>query len=203
MTKFRTTLTRLSLMMFGALTQTVLAADITGTWSSDTIQTKAGKIQNEYIFNADGTFVSKSDDRGLCEKQAKCEHFWMISEGTYTLDGDTLKLNIQKERGALKSSDNPKVAELPKAVKPYTLIYTVSRKGGAVKLVDAASQDSLPLHAAGGSGAGKAADSSPRKASHKKQVNHQTRSLPSGDMRHCLDLKTNEEIIACSEKRAK
>ncbi|MEW6677749.1 MAG: hypothetical protein AB1421_07495 [Pseudomonadota bacterium] len=32
---------------------------------------------------------------------------------------------------------------------------------------------------------------------------HKARRLPSGDLRHCLDLKDNKAIIACSEKRKK
>lgn len=36
-----------------------------------------------------------------------------------------------------------------------------------------------------------------------KAMHHRTRRLPRGDLRHCLDLKDNAAIIACSEKRQK
>lgn len=38
-------------------------------------------------------------------------------------------------------------------------------------------------------------------ASKQKRPRATKRSLPGGDLRHCLGLKTNEEIIKCSEKR--
>ena len=38
---------------------------------------------------------------------------------------------------------------------------------------------------------------------HYRMANHRTKRLPTGDMRHCLDLKTNAEIIRCSETRRK
>ena len=187
------------------LSFSALAADLTGKWVTDTLQTRSGKVQNEYTFKADGTFISRSDDRGLCEKQAKCEHFWMISEGTYALKGDTLTLNIQKERGALKSSDNPDVVELPKPGKPYSLSYTVSRQGSDVKLVDTTSRETLPLRSVGA----RASQATRQPAQAERQVAsvprvrpaNQSRRLPDGDMRHCLELKDNAAIIACSEKR--
>jgi hypothetical protein len=37
----------------------------------------------------------------------------------------------------------------------------------------------------------------------KKVYRHKVKRLPRGDLRHCLELKTNEEIIACTEKRRK
>jgi len=36
-----------------------------------------------------------------------------------------------------------------------------------------------------------------------RMVRHKAKRLPSGDLRHCLDLQTNEAIIRCSETRRK
>lgn len=36
-----------------------------------------------------------------------------------------------------------------------------------------------------------------------RAARHRSTRLPSGDMRHCLDLKTNAAIIRCSETRRK
>ncbi|MFO7543569.1 MAG: hypothetical protein R6W97_12295 [Thiobacillus sp.] len=36
-----------------------------------------------------------------------------------------------------------------------------------------------------------------------RAVRHRSSRLPSGDMRHCLDMKTNAAIIRCSESRRK
>lgn len=38
---------------------------------------------------------------------------------------------------------------------------------------------------------------------HYRMVNSKKKLLPSGDLRPCLDLKTNAEIIRCSETRRK
>lgn len=35
----------------------------------------------------------------------------------------------------------------------------------------------------------------------RRAVRHGSRSLPKGDVRHCLDLKTRTEVIRCSETR--
>ncbi len=46
----------------------------------------------------------------------------------------------------------------------------------------------------------------PKKAkasSRGRMAKHKPKSLPKGDMRHCLDLKTRAEIIRCSETRPK
>lgn len=37
----------------------------------------------------------------------------------------------------------------------------------------------------------------------RRAVRHGARSLPKGDVRHCLDLKTRTEVIRCSETRGK
>lgn len=36
---------------------------------------------------------------------------------------------------------------------------------------------------------------------HYRIARHGAKRLPSGDIRHCLDLQTNEAIIRCSETR--
>jgi hypothetical protein len=38
---------------------------------------------------------------------------------------------------------------------------------------------------------------------HYRMAHHRTKRLPSGDLRHCLDLQTNAAIIRCSETRRK
>lgn len=38
---------------------------------------------------------------------------------------------------------------------------------------------------------------------HFRMARHGMKRLPSGDMRHCLGMKTNAEIIRCSETRRK
>jgi hypothetical protein len=38
---------------------------------------------------------------------------------------------------------------------------------------------------------------------HYRVVKNKPKRLPGGDLRHCLELKTNEEIILCSETRRK
>src|SRR5512139_1766305 len=44
----------------------------------------------------------------------------------------------------------------------------------------------------------------PAKAKSKTRIGkHSPKSLPKGDMRHCLDLKTQAEIIRCSETQRK
>lgn len=48
---------------------------------------------------------------------------------------------------------------------------------------------------------GAAKDAAKAPASKQKRPHATKRSLPGGDLRHCLELKTNAEIIKCSEKR--
>ena len=44
----------------------------------------------------------------------------------------------------------------------------------------------------------------PAKASaHHRMEHNRPKRLPSGDLRHCLELKTSKEIIRCSEMRRK
>jgi hypothetical protein len=38
---------------------------------------------------------------------------------------------------------------------------------------------------------------------HYRMAHHRPKRLPSGDLRHCLDLQTNAAIIRCSETRRK
>lgn len=38
---------------------------------------------------------------------------------------------------------------------------------------------------------------------HYRMVNNKKKTLPSGDLRQCLELKTGKEIIRCSETRRK
>lgn len=43
-----------------------------------------------------------------------------------------------------------------------------------------------------------------RKAAAKRRTSKRgSKTLPTGDMRHCLDMKTSQEIIRCSETRRK
>lgn len=40
-----------------------------------------------------------------------------------------------------------------------------------------------------------------RAPAHYRLANHRMKRLPSGDIRHCLDRKSSEDIIRCSESR--
>lgn len=52
-------------------------------------------------------------------------------------------------------------------------------------------------------GSGKARNHAKAPGRHGKKTGHRAKSMPRGDMRRCLDLKTNKEIIRCSERKKK
>ena len=56
---------------------------------------------------------------------------------------------------------------------------------------------------AGAEGKVDATAASTRPPAHDRMVNRAPKRLPSDDIRHCLDLKSNAEIIRCSEMRRK
>lgn len=80
-------------------------------------------------------------------------------------------------------------------MKPWTIILSLFCFAGLARAQDEApAPAAVPAEAA--AVAGKAAAAKPRQRHAGK-----ARRLPRGDLRHCLELKDNKAIIACSEQR--
>ena len=72
--------------------------------------------------------------------------------------------------------------------------------GAPANAVAAPAKASVP--AQGTAQAGENAQTHKAQATHRK-VRHKAKTMPRGDMRQCLDRKTDKEIIRCSETRGK
>lgn len=78
---------------------------IVGTWQSEPVLGQLGLNQVTLTFNEDGSVTSKADFISFPSFKADLEYFWLVSKGTYSIDGNEVTSNfggtwaVQKMRG--------------------------------------------------------------------------------------------------------
>jgi hypothetical protein len=109
------------------------ASDVVGNWISEPAPGQLGVSQSSYSFLQDGTYSHKLDFISFCDGcsgRIDCDYFWMIWEGTYTVQSGVFTLKTEGMKRVILPTGQaaPIVTEDPNHPQSYEIM--VERQGG-------------------------------------------------------------------------
>ena len=106
--------------------------DLAGAWVSEPALGQLGVIQSTVTFQDDGAYSQKLDFISFCDGRDRgidCEYFWMISEGSWSVEGDVVAIHIVREKRVLLPTGQAAPDITENSEYPHSYEILVERRG--------------------------------------------------------------------------
>ena len=105
---------------------------LAGTWVSEPALGQLGMIQSTITFQAGGAYAQKLDFISFCDGRDRgidCEYFWMINEGSWSVEGQVVAIHIEREKKVLLPTGQTEPDITESSDYPHSYEILVERRG--------------------------------------------------------------------------
>ncbi len=91
-------------LVYAGDSDSVIDADVLGTWVSEPVLGQLGRVQSSFTFQRDGSVSLRQDFISFCDGRARlpdCDYFRIFREGRYTYHDGVINITDKTEKRVL------------------------------------------------------------------------------------------------------